>query len=592
MTTHVPEFRNLVELFERSIKLFHTRPLFGVKKQGQWNYLTYAEFGELVEHFRGGLASLGIKRGDCVAIVSNNRVEWAVAAYACYGLGASLVPMYEAQLAKEWAFIVNDCQAVALIAATDVIYEKTLQIQAEAPSLKFVIGLSRPDNDPMSYAALLRAGAAAPVPSIHPEEKDTACLIYTSGTTGNPKGVILSHGNIASNVTAIHHMIPFADSDRSLSFLPWAHSFGHTCELHGLFSMGASMAIAEGVDKIVPNLSEVSPTMLVAVPRIFNRIYDGVNKQMQGKPALIQKLFHGGMSAARKRRNGESLGLLEEVTLFVADKLVFGKIRGKFGGNLKYAISGGAALSKEVAEFIDSLGITVFEGYGLTETSPIATANFPGAHRLGSVGKAAPDVRVILDKSVGSTGEDGEILVYGPNVMQGYHNRPQENAEAFTADGGFRTGDLGRFDADGFLFITGRIKEQYKLENGKYVAPAPLEEQLKLSPFIVNAMVYGDNRLFNVAIIVPERAELEPWCRAQGFTEDYEALLLRSEVIAQMQDQVEQYSKGYKSFEKVKRIALVAEDFTTENGLLTPSLKLKRRVALQRYGEVLNGLYS
>jgi long-chain acyl-CoA synthetase len=590
-----PKFETLVDLFERSVRLYGGRDLFGVKKDGVWTWTKYAEVGKLVDDFRGGLASLGIKRGDNVAIIANNRAEWAVAAYACYGLGAALVPMYEAQLAKEWTFIVNDCQAVALIAATEDIYKKALEIPEKAPSLKHVIGLSRPKTDANSYAALLEAGAKNPVPAIKPTPADTACLIYTSGTTGNPKGVILSHGNIASNINAVHEVLPLVGEDRSLSFLPWAHSFGHTCELHALLSLGGGMALAESVDKIVANLAEVSPTMLCSVPRIFNRIYDGVNKQMAEKPKPIQSLFRAGIRAATKRRKegAGALSMMEKIQLGLADKLVFSKIRAKFGGRMKYAFSGGAALSKEVAEFIDALGITVYEGYGLTETSPIATANRPGAQRIGSVGKAIPGVKIVIDKEASGEAKHGEIVVYGPNIMQGYHNRDEENAAVFTEDRGFRTGDLGYLDDDGFLYITGRIKEQYKLENGKYVSPAPLEEQLKLSPFILNAMVYGDNRLYNVALVVIDPEFVKKWAQGEGLSfKDDDEMSNDARVKDAVMGEIQKYSAEWKGFEKVQKLTLIAEDFTTQNDLLTPSLKLKRRVAWQRFGPQIEALYT
>jgi long-chain acyl-CoA synthetase len=587
-----PKFENLVDMFERSIKLYGPRELFGTKTGEQWVWTSYQEMGTLVDNFRGGLASLGISRGDRVAIISNNRLEWAVAAYACYGLGAALVPMYEAQLPKEWAFIMNDCTAVAVIAASAEIYAKCKELQEQIPSLKHLLGLSLPASDPLSYAALLAAGAKSPVPAIKPEPKDTSCLIYTSGTTGNPKGVILSHGNIISNINAIHEILPLRSQDRSLSFLPWAHSFGHTCELHALLSLGGAMALAESVDKIVANLAEVSPTVLISVPRIFNRIYDGVNKQMAAKPAPIRNLFHAGMRSATKQKKGEPLGFMDKLLLTVADRIVFSKIRAKFGGRLQYAFSGGAALSKEVAEFIDNLGIMVYEGYGLTETAPVATSNRPDARRIGSVGKAIPGVKIIIDKTASGDPKHGEIVIHGPNIMQGYHNRDEENQAVFTEERGFRSGDLGYLDDDGFLYITGRIKEQYKLENGKYVAPAPLEEHLKLSPYILNAMVYGDNRLYNVALLVPDTEALKEWAAKTGLSfGSTDELLASQQVMKHLMSEVDKYSGEWKGFEKIRKITLTAEDFTTQNGMLTPSLKLKRRVAWQKFGPQVEALY-
>jgi long-chain acyl-CoA synthetase len=587
-----PEFQTLVDMFERSVKAYGPRELFGTKKNGRWVWTTYAETGKLVDDFRAGLASLGVTKGDRVCVISNNRVEWAVAAYACAGLGAAIVPMYEAQLPKEWGFIANDCGAVAVIAATKEVFDKWKDVAEKAPSVKNVVGVALPKSDPLSYEALCEHGAKNPVPAIHPDAKDTTSFIYTSGTTGNPKGVILSHANIISNVNSVQGMLPLGADDRSLSFLPWAHSFGHTVELHCMLSRGASIAICEAVEKIIANLAEVKPTVLISVPRIFNKIYDGVNKQMTERPAAVRALFEAGLRAATKQKKGQELSLVERLTLTVADRVIFGKIRERFGGRLKYAFSGGSALSKDVAVFIDALGITVYEGYGLTETSPIATANRPGVHRIGSVGQPIPGVKVVLDKSKADDGEQGEIVIYGPNVMVGYHNRDQENKEVFTEDGGFRTGDLGRLDDDGFLYITGRIKEQYKLENGKYVAPAPLEEQLKLSPFVLNAMVYGDNRLFNVALIVADTDAVKRWASEQGISGDGDKLLENGRVKEMLQAEVEKAGSSFKGFERIKKIAIIGDDFTTQNGMLTPSLKLKRRVAWGKYGPMIEALYT
>lgn len=588
-----PRFENLVEMFERSVKAYGPQPLFGTRRGETWTWTTYEEVGRQVDACRGGLAALGVQRGDRVAVVSNNRVEWAVLAYACYGLGAALVPMYEAQQPKEWAFICDDCTAAVLVGATADVYARCRELSGSVPSLRHVVGMDLPASDPASFAALLAAGARNPVPAIRPAAKDTAGLIYTSGTTGNPKGVILSHGNIASNISAVHEMMAMGTADRSLSFLPWAHSFGQTCELHALLSLGASMAICEDVTRLVEQIAEVKPTLLASVPRVFNRIYEGVNAQVAAKPGVIQKLFRAGLRAAARRRRGERLGTGEALALALADRLIFSKVRARFGGRLKYAFSGGAALSREVGEFIDGLGITVYEGYGLTETSPIATSNRPGAHRIGSVGKPIPGVRIEIDRSQFGDEPHGEIVVYGPNVMQGYHNRDEENLQVFTRDGGFRTGDLGHLDADGFLYITGRIKEQYKLENGKYVVPAPLEEQLALSPYIANAMVFGDNRLYNVALIVPNVEAIAKWASLQGMSlPSAPALLEDPRVVALIRAEIARYSADWKGYEKIERFTLTADDFTTASGLLTPTLKLRRRVAWQKFGPQIESLYA
>lgn len=598
-----PKYETLVAVFDDATKKYANRPLFGTKSNGTWNWMTYAEFAKDVEAARGGFASLGLGDGDLVGVIANNRPEWAVGTYAAYGRKIAYVPMYESQVATEWAYILKDCGAKAVIVANDKIRDALLKAKAapdeegtQLTDLEHIIVLdSKSSADGcISWSELLERGRKNPIEAIHPTGKDIACFIYTSGTTGKPKGVKLSHTNLASNVSAMNEVFPMSPEDRSLSFLPWAHSFGQTVELHGLFSMGASMGIAEAVDKIIANLSEVQPTLLFSVPRIFNRIYDGVNKQVAEGPAWRQAIFRSAMenvTARKKLAEDKKSSGFADFKHGIYDKLVFQKIRNRFGGRLRYAFSGGAAISKEVAEFIDNLGIVVYEGYGLTETSPIATANWPGARKIGSVGKAIPGVSIKIDLTATGDVKNGEIVVYGHNVMQGYHALPEENEKVFTEDGGFRTGDMGVVDEEGFLFITGRIKEQYKLENGKYVAPAPLEEGLKLSSFISNCMVFGDNKLYNTALIAANMPDVEKWAAAQGLSEKGQALLDTDKVKALFRDEVDKHSSDFKQFEKIKKFKLTAEDFSVENGMLTPKLSLKRRVVMAKYGADLNALY-
>jgi long-chain acyl-CoA synthetase len=610
-----PRFRTLVDILEKSLSTYSSRPLFGTYSsgprragQGRWEWLTYAEFGTLVERCRGGLASLGVARGDAVAIVANNRVEWAVAAYACYGLGAAFVPMYEAQNPKEWEFILRDCEAKVLLVANGDILSKTKQLLDGSSPLKKIVVLDAQDGangagSVISYASLLSSGKAQP--ASHPAPTDVAGLIYTSGTTGNPKGVMLTHANIASNVSAVYEVFPMELADRSLSFLPWAHVFGQSVELHTLLSTGASMAICRGVDKILEDLAEVKPTLLFSVPRIFNKIYTAVQQQIASKPKAIGMLVQEALKITAKERAGERLRVRELALLKLVDRLVFQKVRARFGGNLKYAFSGGAALSREVAEFIDSLGVVVFEGYGLTETSPVVTANVPGARKIGSVGRPIPGIRVEIDAATAErkpaegskpARTEGEIVIHGHAVMKGYLKRPEENAAVFTKDGGFRTGDMGYIDAHGFLYITGRIKEQYKLENGKYVVPTPLEEAIKLSPYVLNVMVYGDNRAFNTALVVANVPALRTWAEgaqlAPPLSGDTAALLKDERVRSLFKKEIEKHSAEFKGFESVKDFALIADDFTTDNGMLTPSLKLKRRKVVEVYGALFDQLYS
>lgn len=582
-----PAYDELVSVYIDACSRFSKRELFGTKRADRWTWTTYEQFGKLVDRLRGGLTWLGVAPGDRVAIVSRNRVEWAVACYATYGLGAAFVPMYEAQREEEVRFILGDSGAKVVFASTQPIYDSLRRTQRELSGLAHVVGLDLPETDPASFAQLLDRKEAPP--PLRPSPSSIAGLVYTSGTTGQPKGVLLTHRNIASNLNAIREAFPIGPEERSLSFLPWAHSYGQTCELHYLLSSGASTAINGELKDLLPNLASVAPTVLVAVPRIFNALYESVYERVEERSKLVQMLFSDGVQATVRRHRGEHVGALERLEMAIDDKLIFAKVRERLGGRLKFVISASASLSKDVAEFIDALGIPIYEGYGLSETSPAVSMNRPGHCKLGTVGQPIPGVRIEIDH--GTTGDDlvGEILVYGPNVMQGYHNRPEETARALTPDGGLRTGDLGYLDEDGFLHVVGRIKDQYKLDSGKYVMPGPIEEQLSLSPFIANVMLYGDNRPYNVAVVVPERGALEKWAAEQavdlrkGDATQVRALL-KSEILVQ--------SHGLRPYEVPKRFVIASEDFTTSNGLLTPTLKVRRQKVLERYSSQIEALYE
>ena len=586
--SYTPRYNSLVAIFSQSVAKFADKPALGTRKPQGWEWTTFRQLGEMVDHARSGLAALGVGPGDRVAVIANNRLEWAVCAYACYTRGCSYVPMYEAQLEKEQHFILRDCGAKACFVANDALEKRIRGLQADLPDLQHVISF-----EGEAYRSLLATGKANPVAPTQTNDSDVAKIIYTSGTTGNPKGVRLTHHNLAANVSALLDVAPVREGDRSLAFLPWAHVFGGTVELNCLLGVGGQIAICDNTDKLLAYLPEVKPTMLFAVPRIWNRIYDGVQKQIAGKPKPIQVIFRTALRAKSKQRNGESLGLRERAALAIAQKLIFSKIVEKFGGELRFAFSGAAALSREVAEFIDNLGIKVYEGYGMTESSGGTTANVPGATRLGSVGKPIPGVEVQIDKSApGANGDEGEIVIYGTGVMAGYHNQPEATAQCITPDGGLRSGDLGRIDKDGFLFITGRVKELYKLANGRYVAPAPLEEKLQLSPFILQAIVYGDNQTHNVALIVPDMTALKAWAESHGIGMDEKSLLSDNRTHDLVRKEIESCSRDFKGFESVLKFVLTPEELTTQNGMLTPTLKVKRRIVLAKYEGQLKALYS
>jgi long-chain acyl-CoA synthetase len=585
------DFTDLVSMWERITTRYADRPLFGEKRGEQWVWKSYAEIASQVEAFRAALAGLGVTRGDRVALVSDNRVEWAVTVHATLSLGATYVPMYESQTRDDWAFILKDSQAKVVFGATSEIASALEQAQKGIPTLQHVCSFDGDASKPNTFQALMAKGKAGPkVPATKVDPEDIAGFIYTSGTTGEPKGVVLTHKNFCANLNGIKSLFPLSAEDRSLAFLPWAHAFGQTAEFYMLPALGCALAINDEVPKLVSNLPDVKPTALIAVPRIFNRIYDGVNQQMRDRPQMIQKLFHAGIRAATRRSRGHQLSFAESVTLKAADKLIFKKVRQRFGGRLRVVVSGSAALNKEVAEFIDALGIDVYEGYGLTETAPVASVNTPDHRKIGSVGRALPNVRIEIDTVVTGDPKNGEIIVHGDNVMRGYHNRPEEDAKIFTPDHGLRTGDMGYVDEDGYLYITGRIKEQYKLETGKYVVPSPLEEELKLSPYIGNVMLHGANKPYNVALVVLNLVNLNKWAERERVTLGDPTK--NPQVRDLIKSELEQHSKSFRSYERPKAFALIQEDFTTENGMLTPKMSVRRNKVLDHYRATLEALYN
>ncbi|HEX4352583.1 MAG TPA: long-chain fatty acid--CoA ligase, partial [Polyangiales bacterium] len=581
-----------------SIERFPDRRLFGTRKKHGWHYVSYREFGDMVAAARAGLAKLGIVPGQRVAVISDNRLEWAVGSFATFSLGAIYVPMYQAQLDRDYEHILKDSGAKLCFCANETIAARVRALAPALPELEHIIHFDSPE-----YAGLLESGRTAPTPSVMPQDKDVAIYIYTSGTTGEPKGVELTHYNLGATASAIIEISPLTeDGECSLAFLPWAHVFGGCIEVAVLIGYGGAIAICDSTDRLLDYLAEVKPTALFAVPRIWNRIYDGVVKQIDARPKPIQTLLRTGLRARGLAAKGKPINLLERVAMLATNKLLVAKIEARLGGRVRFAVSGAAALSAEVAEFIDNLGIVVLEGYGLTETTGGATASKPNERRLGAVGKPLPGYEIRLERGIAGAGPDeGEIIIHGSGVMRGYHNQPGATEQAFTSDGGFRTGDIGRFDSDGFLYITGRVKELYKLSNGKYIAPVALEEKLQLSPFIAQCCVYGTDKPHNTAVIIPDLAALQTWATANGVAPansngvdahaQAEALLREPRVRALIRKELDQHSRDFKGYEQIRDFVLDDELFTTQNDMLTPSLKLKRRNVIAKYGPRLDALY-
>ncbi|MBF0442044.1 MAG: long-chain fatty acid--CoA ligase [Oligoflexales bacterium] len=586
------KYCNLVEMQEAVCRKYSGLPLYGTKKGSKYEWISYSEFAVKVDLIRSGLSILGVNAFDRVAIISKNSTEWAIAAYATYGLNAQFIPMYEKQQVKECLEILTDSSAKVLFVADMEIYSRIVPILEELPYLANVIIIEADESDPRSFDNLLKLGSTSKVPSLHPKENDIMTLIYTSGTTGVPKGVMLTHRNLLANILPISEAYSLNSRYRGLSILPWAHIFGQMIEVHLTLLCGMSIGFAESAEKLLENLKEVSPIFLVAVPRVFIKIYDVINRKMAEKGGIIEALFKKGLALAEKRRNS-NLGLIENLVFNLADFIIFRKIRALFGGRMELTISGAAALDPKICQFVNDIGIKVYEGYGLTETAPVVACNYPGTTRIGSIGKTIDGVRVKIDKSIAGLNErEGELIVYGPIVMAGYNNKPEDTAAVFTSDGGFKTGDLGYVDEDGFIYITGRIKEQYKLANGKYVAPAQLEERMKMNQYIDNVMIFGAGQKYNACLISVNLPELVIWALKKGINCREEVLLDHPEVRQLFQEVVDKFNMEVKGYEKIEKFTLTSLNWNPENDLLTQTLKLKRRNVVSKYSfEIENMIY-
>lgn len=607
-------FKTLHENQVRSCDLYAENSLYGVHnaETNEFEFSTYADFGKQVNRTRHVLQDLGVGPGDKVALIANNRWEWAAIACAAHSLTAGIVPMYEAQLPSDWSYIINDSQAKILFCATQEIYDAVQKdVAPSAPTLQTSMCLDAPEGEPHSFQTAMAAATEDSEGKLilEPTVDDLASLIYTSGTTGKPKGVELTHDNICTNVmgaarTMVEDPRDFVnETDRSLAFLPWAHSYGQTCELWLGIAHGASAGICRGVPFILEDLQMVRPTCLFAVPTLYKKVYDGVSNVMESanprRKYLMQRALElGRMNAAHRQGLGPALGFLDSLAFKALDSIVLSKIRDRFGGNLKYAFVAGAACPAEVIKFMDALSIPVLEGYGLTETSPIITINSPEQRFVGSVGRAIGDVGVHIigedGKEVGP-GQDGEICCTGPNIMKGYYNNPDATAEVIsTAPDGvsrmFHTGDMGQLTDDGFVKVTGRIKEQYKLENGKYVVPTPIEESIGMSRFITQVVLVGANRPHNVVLVVPEWEAVRNEFKVSPEVTEEE--LANDERVKELMDaEIQMSCYNLKKFEIPTKWSFVAP-FTVANDMLTPKMSIRRHKVQIAYQGLIDEMYG
>src|SRR5712692_1732108 len=568
-----------------------------VRGPHSWEAISSEELLRRVAGLSSALAELGVKPGDRVGLFAANRPEWHIADFAINGSGAVTVPLYFKESPERMTYILKHCGAKVVFAAGAEQMHKLLSLRGELPELEHIIladsGSDVP-SDCLRYETLIATAGGAEIAAYRLRAAQVlpgqlASIIYTSGTTGEPKGVMLTHTNFCSNVTDSHsdfHLDPH--TDLAISFLPLAHIYGRTLDYFYIFH-GIPIAYVGVVEQVSQALLEVRPTILGAVPRVFEKIYARVMEQGHKSAGMKRRIFEWSRKVASRSarwRSGEgSASLAVKMEWFIVDELVYSKIRAGTGGKLRIVFSGGAPLAPDLAEFFWAVDIPIYQGYGLTETSPVLTSNYP-ANRVGSSGKPIRNVQIRI-------AADGEILAKGPCVMQGYYKSPEATREVLTEDGWFRTGDIGYVDKDNFLFITDRKKDLIKTAAGKFVAPQPIENALKTSPYILNAMVVGDKKKFIVALIVPNATTVS--AKAAELRIKFAS---NAEVAAHpwvhtlIEGEVKRLTAHLAQYESIKRFALLPEDFTFDNGALTFTLKLKRRVVEQQFQDVIERLYA
>lgn len=571
---------------------------FKFRRGDIWLNVSWNEVYRSCEAVAGGLLKSGIKAGERVALLCETRREWVYSDFGIMGIGAVTVPIYPSQRPEEMTAIIKDSEAKLLILENNFQYRKWLEVRSQCPTVTAVILIDaplEPPKDALTWDALLDLGH-----QLSRERPDffeaaiakqklsqVATLIYTSGTTGEPKGVVLTHRQVMAEIEAILDVIPLDENDTSLSFLPYAHILGRV-EGWAAVTAGFTLAFAESIDRLRFNLLDVKPTLLIAVPRVFEKLYAAIKSQSEANPAL-NKVFKWGLRVGKKvsdaRRDRRRVPPDVLMRNMVAENIVFRAIKNKLGGRLRFAVSGGAPLGKEIAEFFHSIGLLILEGYGLTETTAAITANTPIAYKFGTVGKPLKGVRLKI-------AADGEILVKGPMVMVEYYNQPEANKAAFT-DGYFHTGDIGEIDNDGFLRITDRKKDLIKTAGGKYVAPQKLENLLKLNPMISHALIHGDQEKYIVALLTLNAERVAEYARAHQIShQDIRTLSLHPHIKGLIRNLVAEVNAKLSSYETIKNFAILSYDFTVEAGELTPSLKVKRKFCSEKYKDALKALYE
>jgi long-chain acyl-CoA synthetase len=618
------DFDTVPQLFRRLCDRYRgrDRTVLRYKERGEgWHDITWEQFEARAQALGAFLHRQGVRPGDRVALLSENRPEWAVTDLGTQLVGGVNVSIYTSLPPSKVAYILRDAGATACVVSVPVQRKKIQQVIDECPALETVVVMDDLPDDPPSYmthwADALAAGrdywaeneAALTEIADDITPDDPSALIYTSGTTGQPKGVILTNRNFCSNVKAALQRVPFGEEDHHLSFLPLSHAFERTAGYTAVLAAGARISYAESVEAVSSNLQEVRPTVMISVPRMFEKVYNRVTNQVGEGGALKQRLFEWALRTGRKHAEAPQPGPWLRAQKALAHRLVFSTLHEKLGGNLRFAVSGGAALPKEIGTFFQAAGITIIEGYGLTETAPVIAVNPLDAPRYGTVGHVLPGVSVAIqslddesrvaevngnDYPTRATTEEGEILVKGPNVMKGYWEQPEETRAAFDPDGWYHTGDVGRFE-DGYLQITDRIKHMIVSRGGENIYPGPIEDAFKTQAWIDQIIVIGEERPFLSALVVPDFESLRMRARDHGIDEAAysDAELIEHEDVRAAFDEIfTEYNREAIAHEKIRNFRLLTEPFTVEDETLTPTLKLRRNVITERYAERIDAMYE
>ncbi|MEJ2544815.1 MAG: long-chain fatty acid--CoA ligase [Calditrichaceae bacterium] len=596
------KFKNLGDMFFSKRKTYSDKTAYMYKKEGTWQEVTFKEAVDKVEKISAGFASLGIKKGDAIAIVSQNRLEWAQTDYAAVSLGALLVPIYPSLLPDQIKYILNDSEAKIAIVEDQSQLQKVESVKSELTHTKhFFILDSEGKELPAEwkkYESLVEKGETVlkndsdfVIKQIDKVASDDwATIIYTSGTTGEPKGAILTHKNLLSNIESATSVLDVYDTDVFLSFLPLSHIFERMAGHYLSCYHGCTVAYAESIDAVAQNLTEIKPTVMVSVPRLYEKIYARVIDNVESGPPLKRKIFYWALGVGKEYINlvmeHKSVPGFLSVKQKLAHKLVFHKLHDRVGGRTRFFVSGGAPLSADIAEFFGAAGIKILEGYGLTETSPVIAVNLENDYRFGTVGPIVPGVEVKI-------ADDGEILTRGDHVMVGYFKKEEETKEAIDEEKWFHTGDIGIIDDRKMLKITDRKKNIIVTSGGKNIAPQPIENMLITSQYIEQALVIGDKRKFCSAIIVPSEESLKSWAKENSINfSNYAEMIALSDVNDLIKSDIEKVTTGLASYESIKTFIFAKTPFTIETGELTPSLKIKRNIVEKNYAEEIDKIYA